>query len=87
MEKSNGIERAVSNVLDEKRIDYLRIQISPTLNNRDNYQKRALAFLGERILSFWVFLQKHSWFKIKEVETDFRPELKPATATDNRGQY
>ena len=53
----------------EKEIDF---------KGRDNYQKRALCFLSERMFNFWCYSKKLSGYKIKELDMkeylDFKPE-------------
>lgn len=57
------------------------------LSGRDGYQYRALAFLGERILSFWTYKMAAEGKTVKELQTTKLEELKPETATDERGNF
>lgn len=53
---------------------------------RDNYQKRALCFLTERIFNYWCFRKKEAGLKIKEVEMIEYLEFKPASVNE-RGDF
>ena len=48
------------------------------LEGRDNYQKRALCFLTERIFNYWCYFKKISGYKVKELAMQeylgFKPE-------------
>lgn len=57
------------------------------LRNRDGYQYRALAFLGERILSFWTYKMTAEGKDVKEINAVRLDDLKPETATDIRGNF
>lgn len=57
------------------------------LYGRDGYQYRALAFLGERLLSFWTYKMAAEGKTVKELDTIKLDGLKPDTATDYRGNY
>ena len=57
------------------------------LDERDGYQKRALAFLGERLFSLFAYTKRNDGAKIKEIGTMFFDTWKPADATDKRGLY
>lgn len=57
------------------------------LYGRDGYQHRALAFLGERILSFWTFKKMSEGKAVKEIGTVKLDDLKPSDATDIRGNF
>lgn len=57
------------------------------LTGRDGYQYRALAFIGERILSFWVYKMANEGKSVKELKTIKLEDLKPSNATDYRGNY
>ena len=39
------------------------------------YQSRAVAFLGERLFGFWVYLQKRHGMKVQEVDVVFRDDM------------
>ena len=56
------------------------------LTGRDNYQKRALCFLTERIFNFWCFNKLKSGFKIKEVTMLEKLNFKPEKINE-RGDY
>lgn len=51
---------------------------------RDDYQKRACAFLGERLVSYWLW---SSDFRLIEKPLVEMKEWKPEGATDKRGMY
>lgn len=53
---------------------------------RDNYQKRALCFLTERMFNYWYYLKKNSGLKCKEIDMDERLEYKPA-GVNERGDF
>lgn len=54
-----------------------RIAASIDLNGRDNYQKRAVCFIAERMTSAWIEGQAlNNGKRIKQVPIDFRPEFK-----------
>jgi len=56
-------------------------------DGRDNYQKRAMAFLSERLFSFWVFHKRvDCGCSVKEVDTVFKPEWKD-NFLNERGTY
>ena len=57
------------------------------LSGYDNYQKRQLSFLAERLTSLFLYVKKHQGYKFKTVDTLFFEGWKPAEATDKRGQY
>ena len=57
------------------------------LTGYDNYQKRQLSFLAERLTSLFLFVKKQQGYKFKTIDTLFFSEWKPAEATDKRGQY
>lgn len=61
----------------EKRID---------LTGRDNYQKRALCFLTERMFNYWCYTKKIINFKIKELEMEEFLDFKQTTANE-RGDF
>lgn len=53
---------------------------------RDNYQKRALCFLTERIFNYWCYCKKRRGLKIKEVEIEEHLGYKPA-GVNERGDF
>ena len=57
------------------------------LTGRDLYQKRALAFLSERLTSLFIYCKVKQGYKRKTIGTLFFDGWKPSTATDKRGQY
>lgn len=66
----------------------LKTEICDTdeFKQRDNYQKRALCFLTERIFNYWYFLKKKSGIKTNEVDIVERLEYKPF-GINERGDY
>lgn len=57
------------------------------LTGYDNYQKRQLSFLAERLTSLFLFVKKHQGYKFKTIDALFFEGWKPAEATDKRGIY
>lgn len=58
------------------------------LSNRDDYQKRALAFLSERFTSFWFWRRwKYDNLKLKAVDLVCHEDWKPKNSGDLRGYY
>ena len=55
------------------------------LTGRDNYQKRALCFLTERIFGFWCH-KKLTTHTIKEINMIEKLEFKPV-GVNERGTY
>ena len=53
---------------------------------RDNYQKRALCFLTERMFGYWYFLKKKAGLRTKEVEMVEHLEYKPE-GVNERGDF
>ena len=53
---------------------------------RDNYQKRALCFLTERMFGYWYFLKKKAGLRTKEVEMVEHLEYKPK-GVNERGDF
>lgn len=53
---------------------------------RDNYQKRALCFLTERIFNYWCFRKKESGLRVKEVEIVEYLNFKPLNVNE-RGDF
>ena len=57
------------------------------LSGYDNYQKRQLAFLSERMTSLFLYVKRQQGYKFKTVDTLFFEGWKSAEAADKRGQY
>lgn len=57
------------------------------LEGRDGYQRRALAFISERLTSLFIYSKKQQGYKSKTIGTMYFEDWKPSTATDKRGQY
>ena len=57
------------------------------LTGYDNYQKRQLSFLAERLTSLFIYCKVQQGYKRKTLDTLFFEGWKPAEATDKRGQY
>ena len=57
------------------------------LTGYDNYQKRQLSFLAERLTSLFLYVKKQQGYKFKTIEPLYFEGWKPAEATDKRGQY
>ena len=57
------------------------------LTGYDNYQKRQLAFLSERLTSLFIYCKVEQGYKRKTVDTLFFEGWKTSEATDKRGQY
>ena len=57
------------------------------LTGYDNYQKRQLAFLAERLTSLFIYCKVKQGYKRKTVDTLFFEGWKTSEATDKRGQY
>lgn len=51
---------------------------------RDNYQRRAIGFLGERFTSWYVTAQHFLGKQVIQLPVNFYPDWKPVTATDGR---
>lgn len=64
-----------------------QLRMHMNLRNRDGYQHRALAFLGERILSFWTYKMAAEGKSVKELQPTKLEGLKPETATDTRDNF
>lgn len=56
------------------------------VSDRDDYQKRACAFLCERYTSYWMW-KKTKYMKIFEDRMIEYPSWKPADSGDKRGYY
>ena len=57
------------------------------LTGRDLYQKRALAFLSERLTSLFIYCKVQQGYKRKTIGTMYFEDWKPQNSTDRRGQY
>lgn len=62
------------------------LELKIDLSGRDNYQKRALCFLTERIFGFWCYDKKMSGRKVKEIPIDEHKEYKNNNLNE-RGTY
>lgn len=58
-----------------------------SLEGRDGYQRRALAFLSERLTSLYIYSKKQQGYKIKSIETLYFEGWKPTDVKDKRGEY
>lgn len=56
------------------------------LEGRDNYQKRALCFLTERIFNFWCYSKKLQFYNIKEINIEEYLNFKPKKINE-RGDF
>lgn len=65
----------------------LQVDKSIDVSGRDNYQKRAMAFLAERMLSLFAYTKMKQGKKVKQVKNVYLRNEKPDTATDKRGVY
>ena len=57
------------------------------LTRYDNYQKRQISFLAERLTSLFLYVKRQQGYKFKTVDTLFFEGWKTSEATDKRGQY
>ena len=57
------------------------------LEGRDGYQRRALAFISERLTSLFIYSKKQQGCKSKTIGTMYFEDWKPQNSTDKRGQY
>lgn len=57
------------------------------LTGYDNYQKRQLSFLAERLTSLFLYSKKQQGYKFKTIDALLFEGWKPKDATDKRGQY
>lgn len=55
------------------------------LSGRDNYQRRAICFLCERVFGFWCW-QRSKYMKTKAAKITEYAEFKPA-GVNERGTY
>ena len=53
----------------------------------DNYQKRQVSFLAERLTSLFLYTKKQQGYKFKTIDTLFFEGWKPTDAKDKRGEY
>ena len=58
-----------------------------SLESRDGYQRRALAFISERLTSLFIYSKKNQGYKSKTIGTIYFEDWKPQNSTDKRGQY
>ena len=58
-----------------------------SLEGRDGYQRRALAFISERLTSLFIYSKKQQGYKSKTIGTMYFEDWKPQNSTDKRGQY
>jgi hypothetical protein len=56
------------------------------LSERDNYQKRALCFLTERIFNFWCYNKLQNGYNIKEIDIVEKLYFKPEKINE-RGDF
>ena len=57
------------------------------ISTYDNYQKRQVAFISERLTSLFLYAKKQQGYKSKTIGTMYFSDWKPSTATDKRGQH
>ena len=57
------------------------------LTGYDNYQKRQISFLAERLTSLFIYSKKNQGYRVKSIEPLYFEGWKPSEATDKRGQY
>ena len=57
------------------------------LTGYDNYQKRQISFLAERLTSLFLYVKRQQGYRVKSLEPLYFEGWKPSTATDKRGQY
>ena len=57
------------------------------LTGYDNYQKRQISFLAERLTSLFIYCKVEQGYKRKTLDRLFFEGWKPSEATDKRGQY
>ena len=55
-------------------------------NYRTAYQQRAIAFISERLFSFWVYCQVHRGRKIIQVANTIYDDFKPITDQEERNK-
>ena len=58
-----------------------------SLESRDGYQRRALAFISERLTSLFIYSKKNQGYRVKSLEPLFFEGWKPTDAKDKRGEY
>lgn len=56
------------------------------ISGRDNYQKRALCFLSERIFNFWCYDKLMNGYNVKEIDMIEKLDFKPEKINE-RGDY
>ena len=57
------------------------------LEGRDGYQRRALAFISERLTSLFIYSKKNQGYRVKSIEPLYFEGWKPTDAKDKRGEY
>lgn len=57
------------------------------ISTYDNYQKRQVAFISERLTSLFLYSKKQQGYKSKTIGTMYFSDWKPSTAADKRGQH
>ena len=57
------------------------------LTGYDNYQKRQLSFLAERLTSLFIYSKKNQGYRVKSIEPLYFEGWKPTYAKDKRGEY
>ena len=57
------------------------------LEGRDGYQRRALAFISERLTSLFIYSKKNQGYIVKSLEPLYFEGWKPTDAKDKRGEY
>lgn len=67
--------RDLGDIYQKRREDILK---------RDNYQRRAIGFLGERFTSWYTAAQHFLGKEVIELPMEFHENWKPKTATDSR---
>ena len=57
------------------------------LSGYDNYQKRQISFLAERLTSLFIYSKKNQGYRVKSLEPLYFEGWKPTDAKDKRGEY
>ena len=57
------------------------------LTGYDNYQKRQISFLAERLTSLFIYSKKNQGYRVKSLEPLYFEGWKPTDAKDKRGEY
>ena len=58
-----------------------------SLESRDGYQRRALAFISERLTSLFIYSKKNQGYRVKSLEPLYFEGWKPTDAKDKRAEY